>query len=301
MNVLFNGQSISRNEAVISPFDHGFLYGMGLFETFRTYGGRPWLLEEHAARLAKGCELLGIRYSPDAADMARKIAALLEANGLADGYVRWSVSAGEGEIGLPAEDYGRPNEIVYVKPLAADEPSTRPGKTLRLLRQRRSTPEGAFRLKSFHYMNNIVAKRELAANGAPAGAEGIFLDGNGFVAEGMVSNVFWAAQGKLYTPSAETGLLEGITRAYVLGMAEREGGEVRTGLFGWDELLKADEVFVTNSIQEIVPVTRLQDADGRETRPGGRDAAGELTLRLMKRYRSDALAASLAGRGDHHE
>lgn len=238
MKILLDGQLISRDEAEISAFDHGFLYGIGLFETFRTYGGRPWLLDEHIERLAKGCALLGIRYEPDAERMKRGVADLLAANGLSDGYIRWSVSAGEGEIGLPSEDYERPREIVYAKALAGDEPETRSGKTLRLLKVRRSTPEGAFRLKSFHYMNNIVAKRELGAAGAAPGTEGLFLDGAGYVAEGMVSNIFWLHAGKLHTPSSDTGLLEGITRDYVLRMAHAEGIPVEEGLYGWEALGK---------------------------------------------------------------
>lgn len=287
MKFLFDGQLTSQSEAVISAFDHGFLYGMGLFETFRTYGGRPWLLREHAARLQRGCELLGIRYEPDAGRMERGVAELLAANGLSDGYIRWSVSAGEGEIGLPAGDYERPHEIVYAKALAPDEPATRQGKTLRLLKLRRSTPEGAFRLKSFHYMNNIAAKRELQAAGAAPGTEGLFLDGNGHVAEGMVSNVFWLKAGKLCTPSSDTGLLEGVTREYVIRLARAEGLPVEEGLYGWEALLEADEIFVTNSVQEIVPVVRLENDQGQQTNWSGEEA-GEMTARLMMLYRNAA-------------
>ncbi|MFB9273961.1 aminodeoxychorismate lyase [Cohnella cellulosilytica] len=287
MKFLFNGQLISQKDAVISAFDHGFLYGMGLFETFRTYGGRPWLLKEHAARLARGCEQLGIRYDPDVGRMESGVADLLAACGLSDGYIRWSVSAGEGEIGLPSGDYGLPNEIVYAKALALDEPATRPGKTLRLLKLRRSTPEGALRLKSFHYMNNIAAKRELLAAGAAPGTEGLFLDGAGHVAEGLVSNVFWLKAGKLYTPSAATGLLEGITREYVIRLAQAEGFPVEEGLYGWEALLAADEIFVTNSVQEIVPVVALEDDQGLRA-DSGTGEAGELTSRLMGLYRAAA-------------
>ncbi|MFC4600610.1 aminodeoxychorismate lyase [Cohnella hongkongensis] len=287
MKILLNGQLTRQSEAVISAFDHGFLYGMGLFETFRTYGGRPWLLERHADRLSRGCEQLGIRYEPDVGRMKRRIAELLEANGLGDGYVRWSVSAGVGEIGLPSADYERPNEIVYAKPLAPDKPETRQGKPLRLLQLRRSTPEGAFRLKSFHYMNNIAAKRELRLTGAAPNTEGLFLDGAGHVAEGMVSNVFWARSGKLYTPSPDTGLLEGVTREYVIRMAIAEGLSVEEGLYGWESLQEADEAFVTNSIQEIVPVARLEDDQGRPARPAY-ERAGEITSRLMRLYRNAA-------------
>ncbi|WP_256762294.1 aminodeoxychorismate lyase [Cohnella sp. WQ 127256] len=288
MKYLYNGQLIDRNEAVISAFDHGFLYGMGLFETFRTYDGRPWLLEEHAKRLTKGCELLGINYKPDLSRMKEAIASLLASNDLTEGYIRWSVSAGEGVIGLPSEVYEQPNEIVYAKELAADDPSDRKGKTVRLLQLPRSTPEGDIRLKSFHYMNNINAKRELNSAGARPGTEGLFLNHEGYLVEGMVSNVFWISDGVLYTPALSTGLLEGITREYVLTLAQEMGIKTEQGLYPWDKLLYADEVFITNSIQEIVPVTKVENIGGRGLNPGGCNSVGSITYGLMHNYRTAA-------------
>lgn len=288
MKLLFNGQLTDSKEAAISVFDHGFLYGMGLFETFRTYNGLPWLLDKHAARLTKGCEMLGITYAPDLQGMEQSVVSLLKSNNLADGYIRWSVSAGEAAIGLPNVAYDKPNEIVYSKELAVDHPASRKGKKLRLLKLPRSTPEGSFRLKSFHYMNNIVAKRELTDAGAGLGTEGLFLDGTGHVVEGMVSNVFWVTNGELYTPSAQTGLLEGITREYMLEMAAGRGITVKEGLYSWKDLLKADEVFLTNSIQEVVPVTTLENERGEGRHPGGKNIAGPLTRELMTDYRNAA-------------
>jgi 4-amino-4-deoxychorismate lyase len=288
MKLLLNGRWIDSKEAVISAFDHGFLYGMGLFETFRTYKGVPWLLDRHLDRLTNGCEMLGIIYAPDLNEMKLAITSILKANGLNDGYIRWSVSAGEGVIGLPSDDYEKPNEIVYAKELAPDEPASRKGKTLRLLRLPRSTPEGPIRLKSFHYMNNIVAKRELAGSGAGSGTEGLFLDNKGHVAEGMVSNVFWLKDGALYTPSAETGLLQGITRDYVLQIAKEIGIKGYEGLYAWEDISQADEVFLTNSIQEIVPVTTLEDVLGQGHHPGGVAGKGPITSRLMNHYRDAA-------------
>lgn len=292
MKLLWNGQPTDSKTTVISALDHGFLYGMGLFETFRTYGGKPWLLDRHAARLREGCELLGIAYEPDADRLAHSIALLLEANELTDGYIRLSVSAGEGAIGLPAEAYEQPNEIIYAKSLAPDHPDTRSGKTLRLLKQPRSTPESAIRLKSFHYMNNIVAKRELVAAGAGAGTEGLFVDGGGNVVEGMVSNVLWLKDGVLHTPSDDTGLLPGITRGYVLELSAELGLPVRQGQYRWDDLAEADEAFLTNSIQEIVPVTRLENERGEASHPGGTPDIGPTTSRLMRLYRSRAEGTS---------
>ncbi|CAI6084609.1 aminotransferase class IV [Cohnella sp. JJ-181] len=297
--LLLDGQLKDSREAVISVYDHGFLYGMGLFETFRTYGGRPWLLRKHAERLAEGCAALGIAYRPDPDAMAAGVARLLEAGGLADAYIRWSVSAGSGEVGLPSGEYDRPREIVYAKPLAPDDPATRPGKALRLLRLRRSRPEiGELRLKSFHYMNNIAAKRELQAGRAAGTTEGVFLNERDEVVEGLVSNVFWIRDGELHTPSLDTGPLAGVTRSFVLDLARRQGIVCREDRYRWDELAQADEWFVTNSIQEIVPVIRLEASDGTLVRgdstaaDAGRGEAsatpGPWTRRLMAAYRAAA-------------
>jgi len=286
--ILWNGQLIHRNKAVITASDHGFLYGIGLFETFRTYGGAPWLLERHAARLAEGCRRLGIAYEPNVAHMREGVATLLAACGLADGYIRWSVSAGADMdvVGLPRGAYTAPQEIVYAKALPPDDPASRPGKALQLLKLRRSSPEGAGpRLKSFHYMNNVLARRELQAAGADAATEGLFLDGDGYICEGIVGNVFWLKDGKLYTPSIETGALPGITRAYVMEMAAAGGIEVREGRYRLSDLTAADEVFLTNAVQEIVPVVSLMDEQGAVMRTF---AAGTQTREWMLQYRARA-------------
>jgi len=283
MIVLLDGQLKKREEAVISVFDHGFLYGMGLFETFRTYGGRPWLLERHAARLARGCRTLGIAWEPDPERMRAEIARLLAANGLADGYIRWSVSAGEGGIGLTADPYLQPTEVVYAKALPSDgDPSSRPGKTLRLLRLPRSTPESSERMKSIQYINNMLGKRELAESGAEPGTEGLFLDPRGRLCEGLVSNLFWLAGGTLHTPSPDTGALPGVTREFVMEMARTSGVDVREGWYVPDDLRRAEEIFLTNSIQEIVPVTRVEDAEGKPLWSGG---TGLMTRQWMQEYR----------------
>ena len=171
---------------------------------------------------------------------------------------------------------------------------SRPGKLLRLLQLRRSSIEGGAntpRLKSFHYMNNILAKRELSAAGAGPGVEGLFLNGSGHVCEGTVSNVFWLMNGALYAPSPETGALPGITRAYVQEMAAEAGMLVQEGCYDFDQLAQADEVFLTNSVQEIVPVTALADEQGTVLREF--PEAGSATRAWMRQYRLRA------ERGEH--
>ncbi|WP_088834932.1 aminodeoxychorismate lyase [Paenibacillus tyrfis] len=286
MKIDLNGNVIEEQKAVVSVYDHGFLYGMGLFETFRTYGGRPFLLEWHLERLAAGCRELDIRYVPDSDGLQARIRRLLEANELEDAYFRFTVTAGTDMLGLPAEPYKHPTEILYVKSLPSIDSSVyTEGKPLQLLESRRNSPEGTIRHKSLHYMNNILAKQELRRYPWAAQAEGLLLDAQGFLSEGIVSNLFFMRGGALHTPSAETGLLPGITRRYVMTVARETGISVSEGLYRWEDLTGADEVFLTNSIQEIIPVTKLFDREGIAHTVGD-GTAGPVTAKLLSRYRN---------------
>ncbi|RXZ79307.1 4-amino-4-deoxychorismate lyase [Paenibacillaceae bacterium] len=290
MKIGYNGSVIEAGNAVISVYDHGFLYGIGLFETFRTYeGGQPFLLERHLARMMEGCRELGI-HCPQLADQAairQWLAMLMEANELAEAYVRLTVTAGIGELGLPPADYEQPNMVMMVKKLpAVNEQLYANGKELRRLAAVRNSPEGAVRRKSLHYMNNIIAKRELVASGAAPGSEGLMLTREGWLAEGIVSNLFFVREGRLYTPSIDTGILPGITRERVMELAREIGYSVEEGHYTWQELLQADELWLTNSIQELVPVTRLSEESGA-VHVVGHGTAGEVTLRLLHAYRKE--------------
>ncbi|MGG0240927.1 aminodeoxychorismate lyase [Bacillus rhizoplanae] len=249
MLIYVNGSFVEASEAKISPYDHGYLYGLGVFETFRIYNGHPFLLDDHYERLMTALSSLHIAWEMTKDDVKSILKELMVRNHLQNAYVRLNVSAGVGEIGLQTEIYEEPSIIIFIKPLQA------PGDVIEkegvVLRQTRNTPEGEFRLKSHHYLNNILGKREI---GNTTMKEGIFLTEEGYVAEGIVSNIFFVKNGILHTPSLQTGILNGITRAFILVAAEMLGLEVREGLFLKEELFAADEVFVTNSIQEIVPL-----------------------------------------------
>lgn len=290
MKIGFNGSVMNAEEAVISIYDHGFLYGMGLFETFRTYGGRPYLLERHLDRLEKGCAQLGIRYKPDQTVLRALIAQLLDHNDLKDGYIRLTISAGDGELGLPSGDYEQPNELMLVKSLPPyNDQLYRSGKELRLLCTVRNTPEGSVRLKSLHYMNNIIAKRELLASEASAGAEGLMLNQDGLLAEGIVSNLFFVTDGVIQTPSTDIGILPGITRQRVIELAQEAGCRVEEGHYRWTNLQEAEEIWVTNSVQELVPITRLVDEAGNSSEVG-KGAAGAILQKLLPVYRRDTVS-----------
>jgi 4-amino-4-deoxychorismate lyase len=252
MFVYSNGQFVSKDEVTISPFDHGFLYGLGVFETFRIYNGHPFLLDDHLERLNASLRVLNIEAEFAREESVKILEGLLAKNSLTDAYIRFNVSAGNGEIGLQTESYREPNVIVFAKPLPpAGEMSE---KKAVLLDLRRNTPEGAERLKSHHYLNNVLAKREA---GSAMDTEGIFLTNDGFLAEGIVSNIFWYKDDVLYTPAVETGILNGITRRFVIALARNAGIKVREGFYKKEEVEEAEEIFLTNSIQEIVPVTEF--------------------------------------------
>jgi len=286
MKIALNGNIVDASEAVISVYDHGFLYGLGLFETFRTYGGKPFLLDRHLDRLSGGCKELGIVWEAEEAALLDLIYRLLEHNDLSDGYFRLTVSAGEAELGLPSGDYVKPNILLLVKPIAPPPPiDDLVGRELCQLHTRRNTPEGAVRSKSLHYMNNIIAKRELVGSKASAGAEGLMLTSDGFLSEGIVSNLFFARDGAVYTPALSTGILPGITRGLTLQLAQQAGWKAEEGLYRWEQLKSADEVWMTSSIQELVPITRLTDISG-EVHQVGDGRIGAMTKALLNSYRA---------------
>lgn len=285
-----NGVPTPAAEAVLSVMDHGFMYGMGLFETFRTYGGHPFLIERHLKRLEHGCRSLGIRYPLQLDQVVQEIGELLHLNDIQEGYIRLTVSAGEGPLGLPSEDYGDPAVIIYVKALAPVDPQLyMEGKSLYRLNTLRNTPEGEIRLKSLHYMNNMLAKRELREY-TPLRAgnyEGMQLTADGYLAEGIVSNLFFVQNSKLYTPDIGTGILPGITRAFILQLASQLELPFEEGYYKWDRLKEADEIFVTNSIQEAVPVTCLLEPEGGSYMVGN-GKMGSITRQLIEQYRQKA-------------
>ncbi|MEY8351119.1 aminodeoxychorismate lyase [Bacillus cereus] len=289
MLIYVNGTYVEASEAKISPYDHGYLYGLGVFETFRIYNGHPFLLDDHYERLTDALSVLQIEWKMTKDDVLRILQELLVRNGLDHAYVRFNVSAGIGEIGLQTELYEEPSVIVFIKPLSV------PGEVLEkegvILKQKRNTPEGAFRLKSHHYLNNILGKREI---GNVVNKEGIFFTEAGHVAEGIVSNLFFVKKGVLYTPSLETGILNGITRAFIIRIAEVLGVHVEECLFTQKELLSADEVFVTNSIQEIVPLNQI----GEVNFPGKEGEATKAFMGVYEMHRESLWSRNELLRGD---
>lgn len=256
MYVYINGQFIEQENAKISAFDHGFMYGLGLFETFRVYKGHPFLLDDHFQRLNDGLIELNIDWEIDRDRILTILSELLAKNNLTDkdAYIRWNVSAGVGSLGLQVDAYTEPTTIVYMKSVPEQQRLAK--KRGVILETKRNNPEGNVRMKSHHFLNNVLGKREV---GKTNDCEGIFLNGYGHVAEGVVSNIFWVKDGIVYTPAVETGILDGITRRFILTLLEQENIPYEVGYYAKEELLAAKEAFVTNSIQEIVALTHVDD------------------------------------------
>lgn len=250
MDAWKDGELYRADELTISPYDHGFLYGLGFFETFRTYSGNVFLWEKHWSRMSRALAEFRITmpYTKDV--ILDAVKELTAANNGEDGYFRLNISAGVHDIGLRPTNYGEPTVILFRKPLHIESRGTE--KVAIWLETVRNSPESDVRHKSHHFANNVQARFEVESL---ASMEGIFLTSEGFVAEGITSNVFWVKDGKLFTPSLDTGILAGITRDWII---DHSFIDVEVGFFKKEELEHADEVFITNAVQEIVPIRSIE-------------------------------------------
>ncbi|GAB4257312.1 MAG: branched-chain-amino-acid transaminase [Deferrisomatales bacterium] len=271
---LIGDELVPEGRARISAFDRGFLYGEGLFETLRLYGGRPFGLRAHWARLEASAAFLGLPLPPE--DPAEAVARVARANRLEDAAVRLTLTRGELPRGPRPGPGGTARLVVQVRPLPADltERQRRGVAGCRLPWPLRARGNPLHRHKTLGYLTSIVA-----LGAAPPGAEPILENAHGQVAEGATSNVFWVRRSRLCTPHPEAGCLPGITRALVLDLARFSGMDVEEGLFDWTGLVQAEEAFLTNSVAEVVPLIAV---DGR---PVGTGTPGAVTRSLQRGYR----------------
>lgn len=249
-----NGEFMQAEDLKISPFDHGFLYGAGFFETFRTYDGNVLLFDEHMERLHVALAEYRIVMPYTNAEILAVVQALDEKSGEVDGYFRLNVSAGVHDIGLAPSSYATPNVILFRKELALVVSGV--GKKAVWLDTPRNLPESTVRHKSHNFLNNVRGRLELPSL---KDMEGLFVTSEGFVAEGVTSNVFWMKDGELFTPAIETGILPGTTRAFVMKLAISANIVVHEGCYGKEHVEYADEVFVTNAVQELLPIAAIED------------------------------------------
>lgn len=267
--IYYNGEFVTKENATISIYDHGFLYGDGVFEGIRAYNGRVFKLQEHVDRLYDSAKAIALEVPISKEEMSEAILETLRKNDLRDAYIRPIVSRGVGDLGLDPRKCPKPSIYIVSQEWAAMYGDLyEVGLKAITVGIRRNAPDALSpNIKSLNYLNNILAKIEANEKG---GDEAIFLDQNGFVSEGSGDNIFVIKNGKIYTPPTINNL-KGITRATAIELLEERGYEVIVGNLGLFDMYTADEIFVTGTAAEAAPITKL---DGR---PIGDGSVGPIT------------------------
>jgi branched-chain amino acid aminotransferase len=279
------GRLVPPEQAVVPVLDRGFLYGDSVYEVLRTYRGRPFELDRHLDRMERTAQRIALSLPPRERIVA-ELQRTLEAAGNAESYARIILTRGEGKFGLALRNAeGLNRMVILVRPLELfPQESYQRGLTMAVVKTRRNPPEALDpSLKTGNYLNNILALREAHDAGAD---DAILLDLKGRVTEATTSNVFFVRRGVVITPPLSLGLLEGVTRHVAIEVAREEGILVREEPHGPEALAAADEVFVTSTLREVMPVTGLLLLEsGEQKRTVGDGKPGPVSRRLREAFR----------------
>jgi len=281
-----NGQVFDQEHAVVSVFDHGFLYGEGVYETLRTYNGQPFLFDRHMRRLRKSAEMLTLGVPITNAEIDARFRETARAAGLGDSpaheaYIRILVTRGVGELSYDPAACPTPSVVVIVKPHVAPPAEVfERGVKVALVEIVRNHPGSVSPLiKSNNLLNNALAMQQAARCG---GFEGVMRNYRGELAECTQSNLFIVKSGAALTPPIDAGLLPGITREFLFEIGAEAAIPVREAVLKDTDLLGADEAFLTSSTREVVPIVQVDD------RRIGAGVPGPITRRLLQGFRRQA-------------
>jgi branched-chain amino acid aminotransferase len=276
--VVIDGQLLGPDDAKVSVYDRGFLFGDAVFEVLRTYGGALFAWDEHYARLRRSAGRVFIDVPVDGATLRAEVERALAATGNDESNVRIVLTRGTGPVTLDPGTAGAPLRVVLVEPVAPPprEAYAAGIAAVTIRTQRTADGTAASGAKVTNYLESLLAVREAKAQGAQ---EALVVDGRGDVVEGATSNVFVVKGGRLATPPVDAGILAGITRAHVLDAATAAGLPVDQRTLRPEDLYAADEVFVTSSIREVLPVVRV---DGRTI---GAGVPGPVARALHRAFR----------------
>ena len=275
--VYVDGKLVDRSKAVVSVFDHGLLYGDGVFEGIRAYNGNVFRLTEHIGRLYDSAKVIRLKIPLTKHEMTEAVLETVRKNGLRDAYIRLVVTRGVGDLGVNPALCRNPTVFIIAEPMPSILGPREP-KVVKVAfsSYRRDAVDGtSHEIKSLNYMNSILAKIEAASAGAD---DAIMLDHRGFVSEASVSNVFLVKGGRLSTPSSGAGILHGITRDRIISLASDLGIEVVERDITPFELNTADEVFLVGTKAEILAVGSIAGVDV------GAGGAGAVTRRLYREF-----------------
>lgn len=275
--IYLNGEFVPKSKAMISVFDHGLLYGDGVFEGIRTYNGYVFKLNEHLERLYASAHSLMIKIPLSREEMRRAVIDTLKKNRMKDAYIRLVVTRGAGDLGVDPRKCSKPNVFIIAGSISVipKEVAERGIKTIITWIRRDPVDGTSHEMKSLNYLNSILAKIEANNVGVD---EAIILSTQGYICEGTAENVFMVKGGEIWTPPAYTGALPGITRSAVFEIAKMIGIKIMERLITAHELFNADEVFFSGTGAEIVPVTEV---NGRAI---GTGKPGVITARLRKEF-----------------
>jgi branched-chain amino acid aminotransferase len=277
--VYINGRLYDKDEAVISVYDHGFLYGDGVFEGLRSYGGKVFRIDAHIRRLWDSAKAIWLEIPMSRDSMVQAIRDTLRENRLADAYIRVVVTRGPGTLGLDPNKTSNPQVVIIVDSISLypDEFYVKGLEIVTVSVLRNHPAALSPRIKSLNYLNNILAKIE----GLQAGCvEALMLNHKGEVAECTGDNIFIVRDGVLLTPPTEAGILEGITRDAVIELAGEAGITVRESPLTKHDVYIADECFLTGTAAEVVPVVKV------DSRTIGAGVPGPITEQMIERYRA---------------
>ncbi|MCS7009234.1 MAG: branched-chain-amino-acid transaminase [Chthoniobacterales bacterium] len=277
MKIYLDGNFCDKETAKISVFDHGLLYGDGVFEGIRFYNGRVFKLDEHLRRLQNSAKAIALDLPMPLNEIREATLETIRQNKLSDGYVRLVVTRGCGDLGLSPLLCPRPSIFIIASTITLYPPEKYENGLEVVTCSTRRISHGAISpmVKSLNYLNNVLAKLEAIRAGA---GEGLLLNEQGYVAECTGDNIFYVHDNQIFTPPTSSGALAGITRATVIQLAQEAGYTVNEPLTTRYDLYTADECFLTGTAAEVIPVVRL---DGR---PIGTGSPGPITRDLMHRF-----------------
>ena len=278
LKIYLNGKLVDEKEANVSVFDHGLLYGDGVFEGIRSYNRLVFKLKAHIDRLYESAHTIMLDIPISKAEMAESVIRTLRANKLKDAYVRLVVTRGEGDLGLDPRKCRKPTIfIISDKIMLYPEKFYKNGLDIITVPTQRNISEALNpQIKSLNYLNNILAKMEAINSGFQ---EAIMLNNEGYVAECTGDNIFIVKKGCLLTPAVYVGTLKGITRGAVIDSAKKAGMPVKEDVLTRHELFNADECFLTGTAAELVPVVKI------DNRIIGNGKPGRITLKLLADFR----------------
>ncbi|WP_047155254.1 branched-chain-amino-acid transaminase [Aneurinibacillus tyrosinisolvens] len=284
--IYLNGEFVKKAEAKISVYDHGFLYGDGIFEGIRAYNGNVFKLREHIERLYESAQSILLDIGMTQEEMCKCVLDTIRQNQLKDAYIRLVVSRGTGDLGLDPRNCSKPNIIIIAEQLALfPKELYETGIRIITVPTRRNTPDALNpKIKSLNYLNNILVKIE--ANNAGV-SEALMLNQQGYVCEGSGDNIFIIKKNVIFTPPSYLGALEGVTRNAIIDIARKLGYVVKEDPFTRHDVFIADEIFLTGTAAEVIPVIEVDARRIGDGQPG--PITNELLVEFQKYVEEDGM------------